>query len=103
MLPLVVPLHMGALHPVEGLVMTALSLGPFVVVAVVVRVASRRDRRSEAEEGAELVSSDAPARGREQVRGAAQATRAADPDRRDVATSTMSTTTETAAPQSVQQ
>ena len=102
MLPLVVPLHMGALHPVESLAMTALSLGPFVVIAVVVKVASRRDRRAEAEEG--LVSGDAPERGREQVRGgAAQATRAADRDRRDVATSTMSTTTETAAPQSVQQ
>lgn len=68
--------HLGALHPVETLAMTLLALGPFVIIAVVVAVVSRRDRRQEA-----------------------QATRA-EPERRDDAGSS---TTDTAAPQSVQQ
>jgi hypothetical protein len=85
MVPLVVPLHMGALHPVESLVMVALALGPFVVLAVVVTVVSRRDRRTE------------PGQGRGPSAGG-QATRA-DLVRPDAATAT----TETAAPQSVQQ
>ena len=86
MVPLVVPLHMGALHPVETLVMTALALGPFVVLALVVTVVSRRDRRTE------------PGTGRSRSAGG-QATRA-DLVRPEAATAT---TTETAAPQSVQQ
>jgi hypothetical protein len=88
MVPLVAPLHMGALHPVESLAMAALALGPFVVLAVVVTVVSRRDRR--AERGSGLP----------QGRGACgQATRA---DLAHPAGAT-ATTSETAAPQSVQQ
>ena len=71
--------HLGALHPAETLAMTALTVGPFVVLAVVVAVVSRRDRRSDAD--------------------GAQATRVV-PGRAEPGEST---TTDTAAPQSVQQ
>jgi len=83
---LVVPLHMGALHPLESLVMAALALGPFVVLAVVVTVVSRRDRRAQAARG------DEPG----------QATRV-DRTGRDRRGDATSTTSDTAAPQSVQQ
>jgi len=91
---LVVPLHMGALHPMESLVMAALALGPFVILAVVVTVVSRRDRRTEpGRPGPEgpAQRSGRPAEG--------QAARV-DPARPEA---TGSATTETAAPQSVQQ
>jgi len=74
MAALLIPLHLGALHPVETLAMGVLALGPFVILAVVVTIVSRRDRRAET-----------------------QATRDA---RWDAANST---TSETAAPQSVQE
>lgn len=77
----VVALHLGALHPMETLAMAALALGPFVILAVVVALVSRRDRRA---------ASD---------RLDAQATRD-DPARRE---DTGSTTSDTAAPQSQQQ
>jgi hypothetical protein len=79
MAAVVVPLHLGALHPMETLLMAALALGPFVILAVVVTVVSRRDRRAEACE-----------------RG--QATREA-----TAREGAGSTTSDTAAPQSVQQ
>ena len=69
-----IPLHLGALHPLETLAMTVLALGPFVILAVVVTIVSRRDRR-------------------------AQATR----EERAAGGETSSTTTDTAAPHSVQQ
>jgi hypothetical protein len=82
MVPTVLAQHLGALHPVETLAMAALTLGPFVVLAVVVTVVSRRDRRAD---GAGQATRDEPGRepGPEDTSG--------------------STTTETAAPQSVQQ
>jgi hypothetical protein len=40
-------LHLGALHPAEAYLMTALALAPFVVVAVIIAVVSRRDRRTD--------------------------------------------------------
>jgi hypothetical protein len=40
-------LHFGSLHPLETLVMAALALAPFVVLAIVVAVVSRRDRRQD--------------------------------------------------------
>jgi hypothetical protein len=46
---LLIPLHLGALHPVETLAMGVLALGPFVILAVVVTIVSRRDRRAEAQ------------------------------------------------------
>jgi uncharacterized membrane protein len=75
---MLLPLHLGALHPMETVAMAALALGPFVILAVVVTVVSRRDRRTDADE------EDRP-----------QATRedAASPD------GSGSTTTDTAAPQ----
>ena len=77
------PQHLGALHPVESLVMVTLALVPFAILAVVVAVVSRRDRRAEA-------------------RGRAAGGQAAreEPPRPDGAGSTAS---DTAAPQSVQQ
>jgi membrane protein implicated in regulation of membrane protease activity len=80
MAAMVTVLHLGALHPVEALLTAALALAPFAILAVVVTVVSRRDRR--------------------------QATRAEDDpagvDRAE-RDDTRSTTTDTAAPQSVQQ
>jgi hypothetical protein len=84
---LVVALHLGALHPVEALAMGGLALGPFVILAVVVTVVSRRDRR------AERAVRDAGGRS-----DGGQAARA-EPARPESAT----TGSETAAPQSVQQ
>ena len=38
-----VPLHLGALHPYELLLVLVIGLGPFVVLAVVVFVLRRRE------------------------------------------------------------
>jgi hypothetical protein len=43
----VLPLHLGALHPVEQLLVLLLAFGPFVVLGVVVAVRRRQDRREE--------------------------------------------------------
>ena len=51
--PSLLPLHLGALHPMETLVMGLLALGPFVILALVVMVVSRRDRRTESGEPGE--------------------------------------------------
>jgi hypothetical protein len=87
---LVIPLHLGALHPVETLAMGMLALGPFVILAVVVTIVSRRDRRAEARERAEVTSAE-PA--------GAQATR----DRSARWEAANSTKSDKAAPQSVQE
>lgn len=42
-----VPLHLGALHPYELLLVLVIAFGPFVVLAVVVFVLRRRDLRDE--------------------------------------------------------
>jgi hypothetical protein len=63
MAAMVLPLHLGALHPMETVAMAALALGPFVILAVVVSVVSRRDRRAQADEeaGAQATREDASA------------------------------------------
>jgi hypothetical protein len=38
----VTPLHLGALHPVERLLVLTVAFGPFVVLGVVVLVSRRR-------------------------------------------------------------
>jgi Na+-translocating ferredoxin:NAD+ oxidoreductase RnfE subunit len=38
-----VPMHLGALHPYETVLLAVLAFGPFVVLAVVVAVLRRRD------------------------------------------------------------
>lgn len=43
----VLPLHMGALHPYEQLLVLLLAFGPFVLLAVVVVVRRRHDAREE--------------------------------------------------------
>jgi hypothetical protein len=85
------PLHLGALHPVETLAMAVLALGPFVILAVVVTVVSRRDRRADAEARHGEPGTGCGAGGQ-----ATREERAARDDAR-------STTTDTAAPHSVQQ
>ncbi|MBS44256.1 MAG: hypothetical protein CMH83_14050 [Nocardioides sp.] len=42
----VVPLHLGALHPVEQALTLLLAFGPFVVLAVVVVLRRRADERA---------------------------------------------------------
>lgn len=44
------PLHLGALHRVEQLLVLLLAFGPFVVLAVVVYVVRKRDLADEAAE-----------------------------------------------------
>ncbi len=39
-----VPLHLGALHPVEQALVYLLAFGPFVVLGIVVAVRRRQDR-----------------------------------------------------------
>jgi hypothetical protein len=51
-MPLLGVWHLGALHPVESWALAALAVVPFVVLAVVVALASRRDRRADAGTGA---------------------------------------------------
>ena len=53
-----VPLHMGALHPVEQLVVLAVAFGPFLVLFVVVYLARRRAIAEEEAGGAGAVDSD---------------------------------------------
>jgi hypothetical protein len=43
----VVPLHLGALHPYEQVLVLLLAFGPFVLLGVVVAVRRRQDRREE--------------------------------------------------------
>ena len=49
----IVPLHLGALHPVEQLLVALLAFGPFVVLFVVVYVVRRGDVAAETAEGSE--------------------------------------------------
>ena len=51
----IAPLHMGALHPVEQLVVLAVAFGPFLVLFFVVYVARRRAIE---EDGREQVAQD---------------------------------------------
>jgi hypothetical protein len=46
--PLDAPLHMGALHPLEQLIVLAVAFGPFLVLFVVVYVVRRRAIAEEA-------------------------------------------------------
>ena len=57
-----VPLHMGALHPYEQLVVLLVAFGPFVVLFVVVYVVRRRDVADERDEREEGASGRRPAR-----------------------------------------
>ena len=46
-----IPLHMGALHPVEQVLTLVLAFGPFVVLGIVVAVRRRQDRDGISEPG----------------------------------------------------
>ena len=46
------PLHLGALHPVEQALTLLLAFGPFLVLAVVIAVRRRQDAREDARIGA---------------------------------------------------
>ncbi|MCD4533911.1 hypothetical protein LRP67_07445 [Nocardioides sp. cx-169] len=51
----VVPLHLGALHPVEQALTIALAFGPFVVLGIVIAVRRRHEAAEDAaaEDGTE--------------------------------------------------
>ena len=59
---LVTLLHLGALHPVERLLVLLVAFGPFVVLAVVVYVVRRRDIAEEERDGRDGPSGRRPAR-----------------------------------------
>ena len=46
---LVVPAHLGGLHPYENALVLAIAFGPFIVLGVVVAVLRRRDVADESE------------------------------------------------------
>ena len=50
-LPLLVALHLGALHPAEKVLTLVLAFGPFVVLGVVIAVRRRREHDAEDEAG----------------------------------------------------
>jgi hypothetical protein len=54
-LPPTVPLHLGALHPAEQLLVLTVAFGPFLVLFVVVYVARRRaiEEEERAHDGAQ--------------------------------------------------
>lgn len=54
-----IPDHLGALHPVEQLLVLLLAFGPFVVLGVVVVL---QRRRAEADDADEVDEVDAPSR-----------------------------------------
>ncbi len=45
-----VPLHLGALHPVETALTLVLAFGPFVLLGIVIAVRRRQDRLEEERE-----------------------------------------------------
>lgn len=48
---ILVPLHLGNLHPYETALLALLAFGPFVVLAVVVTLLRRRDAAADDESG----------------------------------------------------
>ena len=42
-----IPLHLGALHPVEQAATVALAFGPFVVLGIVIAIRRRAERGEE--------------------------------------------------------
>jgi hypothetical protein len=57
-MPSVLPLHLGALHPVEQALTIALAFGPFVLLGLVVWLRRREDDRLDADEGEPTAGSD---------------------------------------------
>ena len=58
------PLHLGALHPFEQLLVALVAFGPFVVLFVVVYVVRRRDVAEEQEQADPGATAGPPPRGR---------------------------------------
>ncbi|MPZ97079.1 MAG: hypothetical protein GEU96_19750 [Propionibacteriales bacterium] len=50
--------HLGSLHAAEGYALAIFALGPFVVLAIVITIVSRRDRAAERHERHERASGD---------------------------------------------
>lgn len=46
---MIVPMHMGAMHPFEQALTLLLAFGPFVLLGLVIVVRRRADERAEAE------------------------------------------------------
>ncbi|MEO9323120.1 hypothetical protein ABFT23_06485 [Nocardioides sp. C4-1] len=55
---MVIPLHMGALHPVEQVLTLVLAFGPFVVLGIVIVLRRRADERAEARAAEEATPVD---------------------------------------------
>jgi hypothetical protein len=53
----VIPLHLGALHPVEQAATIALAFGPFVVLGIVIAIRRRAERGEEEPSGRDLPES----------------------------------------------
>lgn len=47
LLALLVPLHLGSLHPVEKVLTLVLAFGPFLLLGAVIALRRRQDRREE--------------------------------------------------------
>jgi hypothetical protein len=59
----VLPLHLGALHPVEQALTILLAFGPFVLLALVVWLRRREDDRLDAEDPTESADQGESAEG----------------------------------------
>jgi hypothetical protein len=46
-----IPLHIGALHPVEQTLTMVLAFGPFVVLGIVIALRRRAERQAAEDEG----------------------------------------------------
>jgi hypothetical protein len=46
-IPVLVPLHLGKLHPYEHVLVVVLAFGPLLLLAVTVWIARRRDQRED--------------------------------------------------------
>lgn len=56
----VLPLHLGALHPVEQALTLLLAFGPFLVLGVVIAVRRRQDAAEDAQDVPEGPPAQAP-------------------------------------------
>lgn len=48
-MPILVPLHLGALHPAEQALTLVLAFGPFVVLGIVIALRRRSERLEDAD------------------------------------------------------
>jgi len=58
---LLIPMHLGSLHPYETALLALIAFGPFVVLAIVVVVGRRRDSPGRDSPGRDSPGRDSPA------------------------------------------